>query len=46
MGYVETNSSVPGTPISLIVRDKPLPAQIVQLPLPVSFPLCPNRFKR
>jgi aminomethyltransferase len=40
MGYVETNSSVPGTPINLIVRDKPLPAQIVKLPF------VPNRFKR
>lgn len=40
MGYVETKSSVPGTSVNLIVRDKPLPAQIVKLPF------IPNRFKR
>ena len=40
MGYVETGSSVPGTKIQLIVRDKPIPAEIVKLPF------VPNRFKR
>ncbi len=40
MGYVETQSSVPGTSVNLIVRGKPLPAQIVKLPF------VPNRFKR
>ncbi len=40
MGYVETNSSAPGTSVNLIVRDKPIPAQIVKLPF------IPNRFKR
>jgi aminomethyltransferase len=40
MGYVEPQSSVPGTSVNLIVRDKPMPAQIVKLPF------IPNRFKR
>ena len=40
MGYAETPSSVPGTPVQLIVRDKPMPAAIVKLPF------VPNRFKR
>lgn len=40
MGYVELNSSVPGTSVQLIVRDKPLPATIVKLPF------VPNHFKR
>ena len=40
MGYVEPQSSVPGTSVQLIVRDKPLPATIVKLPF------VPNRFKR
>ena len=40
MGYVETASSAPGTKIQLIVRDKPMPAEIVKLPF------VPNRFKR
>jgi aminomethyltransferase len=40
MGYVETNSSVPGTPVQLIVRGQPMPAQVVKLPF------IPNRFKR
>jgi aminomethyltransferase len=40
MGYVEPNSSVSGTSVQLIVRDKPLPATIVKLPF------VPNRFKR
>jgi aminomethyltransferase len=40
MGYVETALAVPGTPVHLIVRDKPLPAQIVKLPFVA------NNFKR
>jgi aminomethyltransferase len=40
MGYVEAGSSVPGTPVQLIVRDSPLPATVVKLPF------VPNRFKR
>ena len=40
MGYVEPESSVPGTSVQLIVRDKPMPAEIVKLPF------VPNRFKR
>jgi aminomethyltransferase len=40
MGYVEAGSSAPGTRIHLIVRDRPLPAEIVKLPF------VPNRFKR
>ncbi len=40
MGYVETKSFAPGTPVQLIVRDKALPAQIVKLPF------VPNNFKR
>jgi aminomethyltransferase len=40
MGYVEPRSSLPGTPIHLMVRDKPLPATVVKLPF------VPNRFKR
>ena len=40
MGYVETASSTPGTPVQLIVRDKAMPAQIVKLPF------VPNNFKR
>jgi len=40
MGYVETQSSRPGTKINLIVRGNPLPAEIVTLPF------IPNRFKR
>ncbi len=40
MGYVEVQSSAPGTPVQIIVRDKPLPASIVKLPF------VPNRFKR
>ena len=40
MGYVETQSSVPGTSVQLIVRGQPLPASIVKLPF------VPNRFKR
>lgn len=40
MGYVETQFSVPGTKINLIVRGQPMPAEIVELPF------IPNRFKR
>ncbi len=40
MGYVETKSSVPGTQVQLIVRDKALPATVVRLPF------VPARFKR
>lgn len=40
MGYVEPQSSVSGTSINLIVRGKPLAAQIVKLPF------VRNRFKR
>ena len=40
MGYVETTSSVPGTPVQLVVRGNPLPASIIKLPF------VPNRFKR
>ena len=32
MGYVETSFARPGTPVSLLVRGKPLPAKIVALP--------------
>jgi aminomethyltransferase len=40
MGYVETLSAAPGTPVNLIVRGTPMPAEIVKLPF------IPNRFKR
>jgi aminomethyltransferase len=40
MGYVEAKSSVPGTPVQLVVRGNALPAEIVNLPF------VPNRFKR
>lgn len=40
MGYVETKSSVPGTPVQLIVRGTPMPAAVVKLPF------VPNHFKR
>ena len=32
MGYVETKSSEPGTPVQFIVRDKPLAGQVVRMP--------------
>jgi len=32
MGYVETPYSAPGTKINLVVRDKPMPAQVVAMP--------------
>jgi aminomethyltransferase len=40
MGYVETSSSNAGTPIQLIVREKPMSAQVVNL----SF--VPHNYKR
>jgi aminomethyltransferase len=40
MGYVERQSSAPGTKINLIVRGNAMPAEIVKLPF------IPNRFKR
>ena len=40
MGYVEAQSSVPGTPVNLLVRGNAMPAEIVKLPF------IPNRFKR
>lgn len=40
MGYVETQSSVPGTKVNLLVRGNAMPAEIVKLPF------IPNRFKR
>jgi len=40
MGYVETASAKTGTPVQLIVRDKPMPAQVVALPF------VPHNYKR
>jgi aminomethyltransferase len=40
MGYVTKEFSAPGTAVQLIVRDKPLPAQIVTLPF------VPHRYAR
>ena len=40
MGYVEREFSAPGTRIDLMVRDKPLAAQVVSLPF------VPHRYKR
>lgn len=40
MGYVEANSSAPGTKVNLVVRGNAMPAEIVKLPF------IPNRFKR
>ena len=40
MGYVEATHAAPGTQLTLIVRDKPLPARVVELPF------VPNRFVR
>jgi aminomethyltransferase len=40
MGYVEAQSSVPGTIVNLVVRGNAMPARIVKLPF------IPNRFKR
>jgi aminomethyltransferase len=40
MGYVEREFSAPGTRVDLMVRDKPLAAQVVSLPF------VPHRYKR
>jgi aminomethyltransferase len=40
MGYVETASSALGTPLELIVRDRPIAARVAQLPF------VPHRYKR
>jgi aminomethyltransferase len=40
MAYVETASATPGTPLDVIVRDKPLRAQVVALPF------VPHRYHR
>ena len=40
MGYVESASSAPGTPLSILVRGKPLPARVV------SMPFIPTRYFR
>jgi aminomethyltransferase len=40
MGYVDATHAAPGTQLTLIVRDKPLPARVVDLPF------VPNRFVR
>ena len=40
MGYVETAFATPDTPITLVVRGKPLPAKIVKLPF------VPHRYYR
>lgn len=40
MGYVEAGSARPGTPVQLLVRGKPMPAEIVSLPF------VPARFHR
>jgi aminomethyltransferase len=40
MGYVEAAFAKPGTAIQLIVRDKPMPAQIIALPF------VPHNYKR
>jgi aminomethyltransferase len=40
MGYVAPTFAAPGTPLSLIVRGKPLPARVV------AFPFVPTRYHR
>ena len=40
MGYVDATHAAPGTQLTLIVRDKPLPARVVELPF------VPNHFAR
>ena len=40
MGYVDTAHAAPGTQLTLIVREKSLPARVVELPF------VPNRFHR
>ena len=32
MGYVDRKAREPGTPVQLVVRDKPLPGQVVRMP--------------
>ena len=40
MGYVEHGFTAVGTPLQLIVRDKPMPASVVALPF------VPHRYAR
>jgi len=40
MGYVETAYATPGTKIALVVRDKPMPAEVAALPF------TPHNYKR
>jgi aminomethyltransferase len=40
MGYVSSTHSTPGTPLQLVVRGKPLPAEVVTLPF------TPHRYAR
>jgi aminomethyltransferase len=40
MGYVEISFAKPGTAIQLIIRDKPMPAQVITLPF------VPHNYKR
>jgi glycine cleavage system T protein (aminomethyltransferase) len=40
MGYVDTANAAPGTKVSLVVRDKPMPAQVAALPF------TPHNYKR
>jgi aminomethyltransferase len=40
MGYVETAFAKPGSKISLVIRDKPMPAEVVALPF------TPHNYKR
>jgi aminomethyltransferase len=40
MGYVEAGFAAPGTPLQLIVRDKPMPAKVALLPF------VPHHYKR
>lgn len=40
MGYVETAHAAPGTKVSLVVRDKPMPAEVTALPF------TPHNYKR
>jgi aminomethyltransferase len=40
MGYVDTKHAAPGTALNLIVRGKPLPAQVIALPF------VPHRYVR
>lgn len=40
MGYVEAGFAAPGTPLQLIVRDKPMPAKVAPLPF------VPHHYKR